>query len=158
MGGLDPFTYFTDHEGELGELVSAGRAREFAAMGWGQTVPDPQKRATFESSILRWEEREQGAHARMLAWYRALIALRRERSDLHDPDLRRTEVEVLAEETVLLHRGELTVLAHRGPGEMVDGPRAAEVLAAFGELEHGPDGRLALRGPGAVVLRSVTTA
>ena len=153
-----PFTYFTDHEGELGELVSAGRAREFAAMGWGQTVPDPQKRATFESSILRWEEREQGAHARMLAWYRALIALRRERSDLHDPDLRRTEVEVLAEETVLLHRGELTVLAHRGPGEMVDGPRAAEVLAAFGELEHGPDGRLALRGPGAVVLRPVTTA
>ena len=91
-------------------------------MGWGQTVPDPQERATFESSILCWEEREQGAHARMLAWYRALIVLRRERSDLHDPDLRRTEVEVLAEETVLLHRGELTVLAHRGPGEMVDGP------------------------------------
>ena len=147
------FAFFTDHDGELGELVSTGRAREFAAMGWDQTVPDPQARSTFESSLLCWEERGQGAHARMLQWYRTLIGLRREQADLRDPNLQRTSLEVLAEETVLLHRGGLAVLAHRGPGPTADGPHAAEVLAAFGDLEQTADGALALRGPGAAVLR-----
>ena len=45
-----PFTYSTDHEEELGALVSAGRREEFAAMGWAAQVPDPQLRSTFESS------------------------------------------------------------------------------------------------------------
>jgi len=148
-----PFTYFTDHDEELGALVSAGRVQEFAAMGWGDRVPDPQARPTFESSFLRWEEREQGAHASMLEWYRRLIALRHELPDLHDPDLGRTSVEVLAEETVLLRRGGVAVLAHRGPGPLVAGPRALEVLASFGDLSQGADGALRLAGAGAVVLR-----
>ena len=148
-----PFTYFTDHEAELGALVSAGRVEEFAAMGWAEQVPDPQRRETFESSILRWQEREEAPHAAMLAWYRTLIALRREHPDLHDPDLRTTSVEVLAEGTVLLHRGALAVLAHRGPGATGTGPRAAEVLASFGEVGRSEDGTVQLDGPGAVVLR-----
>lgn len=148
-----PFTYFTDHEEELGALVSAGRREEFAAMGWAAQVPDPQLRSTFESSILRWQEREQPGHAAMLQWYRTLIALRREQADLHDPALAATAVEVLAEGTVLLRRGGLAVLAHRGPGPLTAGPRAAEVLASFGEVTCGADGTLALAGPGAVVLR-----
>ena len=39
-----PFQYFTDHEDpELGEAVSDGRRREFAAFGWDpDDVPDPQ--------------------------------------------------------------------------------------------------------------------
>ena len=148
-----PFTYFTDHDDELGELVSSGRVAEFAAMGWAEQVPDPQSRATFESSMLRWEERDQGSHAQMLQWYRAVISLRREQADLHDPDLRRTRVEVLSEETVLLHRGELSVLAHRGPGPLEVDLRAAEVLASFGDLRRAPDGRLSMPGSGAVVMR-----
>ena len=60
-----------------GPLVSAGRAEEFAAMGWSAEVPDPQQRSTFVGSQLRWEERTEGEHGRMLGWYRELIALRR---------------------------------------------------------------------------------
>ncbi|ATG52282.1 malto-oligosyltrehalose trehalohydrolase [Brachybacterium vulturis] len=148
-----PFTYFTAHDEELGALVSAGRREEFAAMGWAAQVPDPQLRSTFESSILRWREREQAGHAAMLEWYRTLIALRRAHADLHDPALAATAVDVLAEGTVLLRRGALAVLAHRGPGPLPAGPRAAEVLASFGEMTRGADGTLALAGPGAVVLR-----
>jgi maltooligosyltrehalose trehalohydrolase len=153
-----PFTFFTDHDEELGPLVSAGRAEEFAAMGWAEQVPDPQLRSTFESSILRWEERGRGEHAEMLGWYRTLIGLRREHPELHDPDLRTTSVEVLAEETVLLRRGRLAVLAHRGPdplaAERLAAPlRAAEVLASFGEVTRGPDGALHLSGAGVAVLR-----
>lgn len=148
-----PFAYFTDHEEELGRLVSAGRVEEFAAMGWDEQVPDPQAASTHEASILQWAERELPAHARMLDWYRTLIALRHAHPDLHDPDLRRTRAEILAEPTVLLHRGELAVLAHRGPGPLEAGPRASEVLASFGKVHRAADGAVQLEGPGAVVLR-----
>jgi maltooligosyltrehalose trehalohydrolase len=83
-----PFLYFTDHEPELGKRVSEGRRREFAAFGWDPAeVPDPQDPETFERSKLRWEERVVGAHAEMTAWYRALIALRREMPELTDGNL-----------------------------------------------------------------------
>ncbi len=74
-----PFQYFTDHaDPELGRAVSEGRRREFEAFGWrSELVPDPQDRATFERSRLRWEEIDEPAHTDMLDWYRSLIALRR---------------------------------------------------------------------------------
>ena len=58
-----PFLYFTDHDDpELGEAVSEGRRREFAAFGWSpEQVPDPQAPETFEASVLRWDERAAGA-------------------------------------------------------------------------------------------------
>lgn len=151
------FAYFTDHDAELGALVSAGRTREFAAMGWAEEVPDPQARSTFTRSQLRWQERAEGEHARMLEWYRQLIALRRAHADLRSGDLSATHVDVLAEETVLLRRGDLAVLAHRGPGALAatDGRvlRARELLAGFGGAELGEDGAVRLPGPGAAVLR-----
>jgi maltooligosyltrehalose trehalohydrolase len=75
-----PFRYFTDHQDQrLAEAVRAGRRREFAAFGWKpDDIPDPQAVATFEASKLRWDERAEPAHARMLAFYRELILLRRE--------------------------------------------------------------------------------
>jgi maltooligosyltrehalose trehalohydrolase len=152
-----PFAYFTDHDAELGALVSAGRTREFAAMGWAEEVPDPQARSTFVGSQLHWQERGEGEHARMLEWYRELIALRRALPALRSGDLTATRVEVLAEETVLLRRGELALLAHRGPGALAaaDGRvlRAGELLAGFGEPGLGEDGTVHLAGPGAAVLR-----
>ena len=55
-----------------------GRAREFAEHGWdAEDVPDPQDPATREASVLRLGRARQDAHARMLDWYRALVALRR---------------------------------------------------------------------------------
>lgn len=148
-----PFTFFTDHDEELGPLVSAGRVEEFAAMGWGEEVPDPQARATFESSILSWQERERPGHAEMLAWYRTLIALRREHPALRDPDLRRVEVEVLGEGTVLMRRDELAVLAHRGPGPLGEPVPATALLASFGEVALAAEG-VRVGGAGAAVLRT----
>ena len=153
-----PFAYVTDHDEELGRLVTAGRTEEFSRMGWAEEVPDPQDRATFTASILRWEERSRDEHARMLAWYRTLIALRRDLPALHDPDLRATSVEVLAEETVLLRRGDVAVLAHRGEGRAAL-PVSGEVIARFGEPLRGADGAegtegTGLDGPGVLVVRT----
>jgi maltooligosyltrehalose trehalohydrolase len=73
-----PFQYFADHEDpEMARLVSEGRKREFAAFGWPpESIPNPEARETFEHSRLDWSEVDQGDHAVMLSWYRALIQLR----------------------------------------------------------------------------------
>lgn len=78
-----PFLYFTDHEPELGKLVTEGRRREFSAFpGFADAeqralIPDPQAEATFRSSKLRWSERELGEHRATLDLYRAALTLRR---------------------------------------------------------------------------------
>ena len=78
-GTRRPFQFFTDHtESELAQAVTQGRRDEFASFGWGaDEVPDPQDRSTVEASVLDWAALSSPAHARMLAWYRDLIALRR---------------------------------------------------------------------------------
>ena len=76
-GAQTPFLYFTDHENaELGRLVAAGRAREFAGFQWQGTVPNPQELDTFTRSKLNWAELSEPAHAELLAWYRRLIQVR----------------------------------------------------------------------------------
>ncbi|MGC2213435.1 MAG: malto-oligosyltrehalose trehalohydrolase [Silvibacterium sp.] len=77
-----PFLFFTDHEEELGQQVSEGRKKEFAAFGWKpEEIPDPQDAATFARSRLNWDEIAEPDHAGMLGWYRELIALRRSSAD-----------------------------------------------------------------------------
>jgi len=89
-----PFQYFTDHRDlDLGRRVSEGRRREFVAFGWKpDQVPDPQARETFERSRLDWSELERPPHRELLEWYRALIALRRQRPDLGAGDLSKVRV------------------------------------------------------------------
>ncbi|MEN0022747.1 MAG: malto-oligosyltrehalose trehalohydrolase [Microbacterium sp.] len=91
-GASTPWQFFTSHpEPELGRATAEGRIAEFAKMGWDPAqVPDPQDPATFERSHLRWGEQEDPAHARLLSLYRRLTALRRERSELTDPDMTHT--------------------------------------------------------------------
>jgi maltooligosyltrehalose trehalohydrolase len=78
-----PFLFFTDHDPELGRLVTEGRRREFSrfqAFADEETrarIPDPQALSTFEASRLDWDERVLGPHAGMLELYRALLRLRR---------------------------------------------------------------------------------
>jgi maltooligosyltrehalose trehalohydrolase len=81
-----PFQYFADHDDpEMARLVSAGRKREFTAFGWDpDLIPDPEKHETFERSKLNWHEVRDGEHAEMLAWYRALIQLRRSTPSLNN--------------------------------------------------------------------------
>lgn len=82
-GATTPFAFFTSHpEPELGEAVRTGRRAEFAHHGWDAAdVPDPQDPATFESSKLDWSELDRPDHRRLLAFYHALITLRRSESD-----------------------------------------------------------------------------
>ncbi|HWL14811.1 MAG TPA: malto-oligosyltrehalose trehalohydrolase [Opitutus sp.] len=73
-----PFLYFTDHEGELGQQVSAGRQKEFSSVGLNATlapedIPDPQAETTFARSKLRWDEVRQSPHAGMIALYRECL-------------------------------------------------------------------------------------
>jgi maltooligosyltrehalose trehalohydrolase len=81
-GASSPFLYFTDHEPDLGRLISEGRRREFSGFAGFQEaaaralIPDPQAAASFEASRLRWSERRDGERAKTLDLYRRLLHLR----------------------------------------------------------------------------------
>jgi maltooligosyltrehalose trehalohydrolase len=149
-----PFLYFTDHEPELGKLVSEGRRKEFAAFGWDPAeVPDPQAAETFERSKLRWEERVEGAHAEMAAWYRSLIALRKEMPELTDGNLGAVRVQWSEHERwFTMERGRVTVgfsLAEK-PVEITVAA-GAQVRLGAGCETHG-DGTAMLEPDGVAVL------
>ncbi|HEY3987905.1 MAG TPA: malto-oligosyltrehalose trehalohydrolase [Acidobacteriaceae bacterium] len=117
-----PFQYFTDFQDkELGRLVSEGRRREFVAFGWPpEEVPDPQAEETFLRSKLRWEERDEGAHAETLEWYRRLIAMRREEIALTCAAL--SDVQVSFDEKqkwLRMRRGPIEVAFNVGPHEVI---------------------------------------
>ncbi len=72
-----PFIYFTDHNPELGKLVSEGRKEEFKDFPDFQgDVPDPQDPASFEKSKLSWDEPETAENAGILQLYKDLLTLR----------------------------------------------------------------------------------
>ncbi|MFJ5302488.1 malto-oligosyltrehalose trehalohydrolase [Streptomyces sp. NPDC088350] len=153
-----PWQFFTDHtDPDLADAVRRGRRREFAAHGWAEEdVPDPQDPATRDRSCLDWSEPEREPHARVLAWYRRLIALRHEQPDLTDPDL--TDTKVAYDEDarwLALRRGDVRVAVNLGkePAAIPLGPRPAEVLAAWEPVEApGAEGLLRLPGESCVVL------
>ena len=93
-GARTPWQFFTDHIDQgIAEATRDGRRAEFGSHGWDEKdVPDPQDPKTFLRSRLDWSEVDQEPHARLLGWYRDLIALRRSAADLRDPRLDRTEV------------------------------------------------------------------
>ncbi|GGT11063.1 malto-oligosyltrehalose trehalohydrolase [Streptomyces chromofuscus] len=147
-----PWQFFTDHtDPELAEAVRRGRRREFAAHGWAEEdVPDPQDPATRDRSCLDWAEPDREPHARVLAWYRRLIALRREQPDLTDPDL--SDIKVAHDEEarwLAFRRGDVCVAVNLAetPAEIPLGTRPAQILAAW-EPVAPPDGEGVLRVPG----------
>jgi maltooligosyltrehalose trehalohydrolase len=151
-----PFQYFTDHEPELGKLVSEGRRREFEAFGWDASeVPDPQAAETYERSKLRWEERTEGAHAEMVKWYRALLLLRKEMLELMDGDLRAVKVRWSErEQWFAMERGRVTVVFSLAPKPViVDVPAGAQVRLGSGCTAVG-DGTATLDPDGVVVVVS----
>jgi maltooligosyltrehalose trehalohydrolase len=112
-----PFQYFADHQDrELARAVSEGRRREFEAFGWEpESIPDPESPKTFAASKLNWAEVNDGAHAEMLAWYRALIRLRRSTPCLNDGSPGNVRVTFGQEKQwVRMERGRFTVLANLG--------------------------------------------
>ena len=133
-GASTPFQYFTDHvDPALGRAVSDGRRAEFATFGWDRgDVPDPQDAATFERSRLNWDEARSGRQAGLLAWYRRLIALRRQVPALADPRLDHVVTECDAHAgRLVVRRGPVAVASNLGSGTWTF-PAAppAELLAA----------------------------
>ncbi|MEV5780962.1 malto-oligosyltrehalose trehalohydrolase [Streptomyces sp. NPDC051639] len=153
-----PWQFFTDHtDPGLAEAVRRGRRREFAAHGWAEEdVPDPQDPATRERSCLDWSEPEKALHARVLAWYRELIALRRRHPDLSDPDL--AAVRIAHDEGarwLALRRGDVRVAVNLGKeaAGIPLGLSRARVLAAWEPVRTpDADGLLSVPGESCVVL------
>lgn len=82
-GSTQPFLFFTDHSEELGRAVRDGRRSEFAEFpafadsALRETIPDPNCAGTFNRCLPDLELSSQH-HRDALAFYRKLLALRRE--------------------------------------------------------------------------------
>ena len=129
-----PFQYFTSHQDrELGRLVRQGRRAEFAAFGWSaEQVPDPQEQSTFDRSRLDWQELSRPLHAEVLAWYRALISLRRTTPGFGDGRLDRVRARYDEQAGwIVVERGRLRVVANLGESDAkvdVGEPASSKVL------------------------------
>jgi len=106
-----PFQYFTDLEPGLGVHVTEGRRREFAefpefSQGLSGAIPDPQARATFDASRLRWEERSAPPHVFSLNLYRTLIALRLDHPALAASSELHGDAMALDDDTIAMRRAQ----------------------------------------------------
>ncbi|MGA5466263.1 malto-oligosyltrehalose trehalohydrolase [Mycobacterium sp. NPDC050041] len=130
-----PFQFFSSHpEPELARATAEGRKAEFAEHGWdADEIPDPQDPETFLRSKLNWDEVADGDHARMLAVYRDLIALRHREPDLADPWLDHLRVDYDEEQRwLVMHRGAFAVACNLG-ADPVSVPVAGEVVLSWDE-------------------------
>ncbi len=161
-GARTPWMFFTDHDPELGRLVSEGRAREFGEHGWSaEQVPDPQDPGTRHASVLDWSEPTTERGARLLAWTRELVALRRVEPDVASGALAEVAVTTSeegagAEGWLVVARGATRLVVNlAGAAQAVPVPGAGvttEVLAAWDGAEVA-DGSVTLPAHCPAVLR-----
>ncbi|WP_434046843.1 MULTISPECIES: malto-oligosyltrehalose trehalohydrolase [Sorangium] len=162
-----PFQYFTDHDAELGRLVTEGRRREFQYFTSfsGAEVPDPQDPRTFQRSKLDWSERQRPEHAGVLAWYRELLGLRAAHPALRRRGRGDFSAEAISPDAVRIERrgGEATVIALvalRGALDVDLGRPEARALAFSEEPRFGgaaqrvplERGRAAFEGPAVLIV------
>lgn len=153
-----PFQYFTDHDEELGRLVSEGRKREFAAFVWNpEDIPDPQSPQTVENSKLKWEEIEKQPHVAMLDWYKQLIQLRRSSPYLMDGDLSKVDVKFSEEgKWLIMQRKSFQVAVNVSPSDAsFDMPPTVELLLRSDKAIQLCDGKLSLPSDSVAILRYV---
>jgi len=151
-----PWQFFTSHpEPELGSATAEGRIAEFAAMGWDRSVvPDPQDPETFRRSTLDWAEKGDGMHARTLALYRELIALRRRVPDLADPAFGSLHAEADEQaRSFRLQRGDTEILVNFAAASItLSVPPTARVLLSTDDACAVERGRAVLPGRAAIVI------
>jgi maltooligosyltrehalose trehalohydrolase len=161
-----------------GRRKEFGKFSAFADPAVREKIPDPQAASTFANSRLRWDERERTPHSGILALYRELLRLRRTHPALRNRTREGFDAVALGEHALAIRRtGEggsaLLLVASFGDALDVDlsmvpetqpgGGGTWELLLSteegrFGAETEGevarlsPQGRLELRGPGAVVL------
>jgi malto-oligosyltrehalose trehalohydrolase len=78
-GAREPFPFFCDFKGDLGEAVRNGRKKEFAEAfaATAREIPDPLSEQTFRSAVLNWTQRTREPFASHLALVKDLLATRR---------------------------------------------------------------------------------
>ena len=142
-----PFQYFTDHDEELGKVVTEGRRREFRHFRAfedpeaRETIPDPQDPCDLRAEQARLGRGDQGASRRGPATASHLIALRRSHPAMASPSADGHEATALDEDTIgLLREGPrgdrmLLVARLRGEGEAGLGGRFAEEEGITGRWE-----------------------
>ncbi|MEV6064855.1 malto-oligosyltrehalose trehalohydrolase [Nocardia asteroides] len=143
-GARTPFQFFTSHtDPVVAAATAAGRRAEFAEHGWSaDEVPDPQDPATFTRSQLDWTEPRREPHARLLACYRALIALRKARSEFTDPWLDHVWADYdEARRWFVLRRGRISVVCNLAEDEAVI-PVHGRVLLAWAPATESGAGTL----------------
>lgn len=142
-----PFQYFTDHrDPELAHAVTEGRAREAEEQGYSrEDAPDPQAPQTFARSKLDWSELAREPHRDMLAFHRALIALRKRfPAELGVTPLGHARVERDPKRRTLhVQRGRFAIAANLGSE-----PRHFRGRLVLGSdaVEHGDDVEIAPDG------------
>ena len=179
-----PFQFFTDHEPDLGRLVTEGRRQEFKhfAAFAGAEVPDPLAAETLRRSKLDWTERAREPHAGVLRLYHDLLALRAKLPACHNVDRNRFDVRAAGALGLVLRRrftaGDHVLIAVVNLGASLeidiaeDAPGAAALRVALdteGSAYTGaPDepvssganvfdgARVTMAGPGALVLIGTT--
>jgi maltooligosyltrehalose trehalohydrolase len=137
-----PFQFFSSHtEPELAKATAEGRKAEFADHGWdADDIPDPQDPQTFLRSKLKWDEVHEGRHAELLAFYRGLIALRRDEPDMADAWLPHLVIDYDEDERwIVLRRGRIAIACNLGE-EPVSVPVTGAVMLAWGDPDVGAHG------------------
>jgi malto-oligosyltrehalose trehalohydrolase len=82
-GCHQPFLFFCDFEGELGDAVRKGRREEFARFAAfadpkaRARIPDPLSEQTFKRSVLRWKDARSAAGKGWIDHYSKLLEVRR---------------------------------------------------------------------------------
>jgi len=149
-----PFQFFTDHNEELGALVTEGRKEEFHGFsGFEGEVPDPQDAQTFARSHLDWSEPRGAPHDGVLALYRDLLTLRPQLGAL-------ATVEAPSDTTLVLHRPPYRVLVNLSGTATVDVPGGTRCVLHTEQDDYTTDavppqlagGAVAFDRPGAVAL------
>ncbi len=143
-GARTPFQFFTSHTDPVVAAATAtGRRAEFAQHGWSsEEVPDPQDPATFTRSKLDWTEVGREPHARLLACYRGLLALRKSRPEFTDPWLQRVWADYdEAQRWFILRRGRISVVCNLAEDEVVI-PVHGRVLLAWSPATESGAGTL----------------
>ncbi|MGH9189611.1 MAG: malto-oligosyltrehalose trehalohydrolase [Acidimicrobiales bacterium] len=160
-GAGSPFLYFTDHEHELGRLVSEGRRRELASFGWDpDDVPDPQAPETFDRSRLDWAEMLRPPHSDMLDWYRRLIHVRGSLPSV-GVDGTFDEVSVRFDEDagwLILDRGPVSVVCNFGKAPVrvpIGGMGPVSVLLDSSGTMRPPSSSVEVDAESVVALRSI---
>lgn len=129
-----PFQFFTDHNQQLGPLVTEGRKNEFRGFaGFQGEVPDPQDFSTFQRSKLNWNELEEPAHRGMSDLYRRLLKLRRELRG-------QPEIRARGERALSARRGRHHLLVALADRQRLPMPEASTVLLQTEQAEYAPDG------------------